>query len=97
MAAYFKIRYHDHDVPVRVEIFGKPECGLCDEAKAVLLRLQSRHGFDLVVIDVSAHPELLQKYGEEIPVVFVGGRKAFKFHVDETEFTARLARAQGDS
>jgi glutaredoxin len=97
VAAYCKIRYHGDDVSVRVEIYGKPECGLCDEAKEVLVRVRGRHAFELEVIDISENSELMSRYGEEIPVVFIGGRKAFKYHVNEAELVDKLVRAQGAS
>ena len=41
---------------------------------------------------------LIQYTREEIPVVFINGRKAFKYRLDEREFLRRLGplRAQGD-
>jgi hypothetical protein len=38
------------------------------------------------------------KFKEEIPVVFINGRKAFKRRLDEREFLRRLdpLRAEGD-
>jgi glutaredoxin len=81
-------------VPV-VEIYSKPDCCLCDEAKAVLTRVRAEQPFELVEIDIGRDPGLLERYGTEIPVVFVGGRKAFKYRVDEQELRRRLARAAG--
>jgi glutaredoxin len=77
---------------VRVEIYSKSGCCLCDQAKAVLERAQARVPFELVEIDIARDPRLLQTYGEEIPVVFVDGRKAFKYHVDEADLMRRLSR-----
>jgi glutaredoxin len=77
----------------RVEIYTKADCCLCAEAKAVLERVRADVPFDLVEIDVAADPALLARYGTEIPVVFVAGRKAFKYHVDERELRRRLRGA----
>ena len=44
---------------------------------------------DLREVDVSLDPVLHARYGERIPVVVVGGREAFEYHVDATEL-ARL-------
>ena len=35
-----------------------------------------------------------EKFKEEIPVVFINGKKAFKYHLDEEEFLKRLRRAR---
>jgi glutaredoxin len=76
----------------RVEIYTKRDCCLCDEAKAVLARVQSELPFDLAEIDIESDPALMERFRTEIPVIFVGGRKAFKYRVDEQELRRRLAR-----
>ncbi len=75
---------------VTVEIYSKAGCCLCDEAKAVLDRVRADIPFDLQEIDIESDAELLRRYGEQIPVVFIGGFKAFKFRVDETELRRKL-------
>ncbi|WP_420818738.1 hypothetical protein [Occallatibacter savannae] len=43
---------------------------------------------------MDADPELRRKYNEEVPVVFIDGRKAFKFRLDSAQFLKTLrARA----
>ena len=44
------------------------------------------------VVDSSRAPALTSRHGEEIPVVFINGRKAVKLRVGEAELRARLAR-----
>lgn len=75
---------------VTVEIYSKAGCCLCDDAKAVLDRVRADIPFDLQEIDIESDAELLRRYGEQIPVVFIGGFKAFKFRVDETELRRKL-------
>ena len=77
---------------MRVELFSKPDCCLCDRAKEVLERVRSKVAFDLEIRDISEDPALLREYGEQIPVVFIEGRKAFKYHVDEWRLLERLKR-----
>ncbi len=77
---------------VRVELYTRPGCCLCDEAKAVLLRVRREIAFDLREIDVQSSPELEAAYGERIPLVVVNGRPAFKFHVTEAALRRRLER-----
>jgi glutaredoxin len=78
---------------IRVQIYGKADCGLCDEAKAVLHRVRSEIPFELEEIDVETDEALRARYGLEIPVVMIDGRKAFKARVDEATLRARLKRA----
>ena len=75
-----------------VVIYSKPDCCLCLEAKAALQKVQQEIPFQLEEVDISQAPELLERYGQEVPVVFVDGKKAFKFKVDERALRKRLAR-----
>ncbi|MSP60151.1 MAG: glutaredoxin family protein [Myxococcales bacterium] len=76
---------------MRVEIFSRRECHLCDEAKAVVLRVRADTPFELAVIDVDEDPALAERHGLEVPVVVVDGRKHAKYRVDEQAFRRRLA------
>ena len=82
------------DVLPTVELFSKPGCHLCEEAKALLRELQARHSFLFCEVDISTRADLLERYGEEIPVVFINGRKAFKYRIDPKQFVRVLRRAQ---
>ena len=77
---------------VKVDIYSRPGCHLCDEAKEVIERVGRRVAFTLRVINIETDPELEKKYGEEIPVVFVNGMLAFKYRVDEAEFEKKVKR-----
>ncbi len=73
----------------RVEIYSKPDCHLCDEAKAVLLRVRKRYPFELLEVDITQDGRY-DEFREQIPVIFVNERKAFKYRVDEREFIRKL-------
>jgi glutaredoxin len=75
-----------------VEIYSKPQCPLCDEAKEVLDRVRRRVPFELREVDITSDPALFQEYQYDIPVVFVNGRKAFKHHLEAKAVEARLRR-----
>ena len=42
-------------------------------------------------VDVDSDNELRRKFNDEVPVVFIDGRKAFKYRMDEREFLRKLA------
>jgi hypothetical protein len=42
-------------------------------------------------VDIDADPQLLQKFNDEVPVVFIHGRKAFKYRMDRRQFLRKLA------
>ncbi len=77
---------------IRVEIYSKRDCCLCDEAKAVLLKVRRKILFDLHEIDIESAPGLYETYKERIPLVVINGRPAFKFRVEEAALRRRLAR-----
>ncbi len=78
---------------VEVVLYGAPGCHLCDIAKDVIERQRDLLGFELQVVDISGDDELERAYREQIPVVFVGGRKAFKYRVDPLELARRVSAA----
>lgn len=73
-----------------VILYSRKQCHLCDEVKEKLARLQARAQFQWREIDIDSDPELQRLYNEEVPVVFIDGRKAFKYTLDEREFLKKL-------
>lgn len=73
-------------------LYGRPDCHLCDDMKAIVAALASRLGSSVEEIDISASVELEARFGTEIPVLFVNGRKAFKYRVSGTELRRYLQR-----
>jgi glutaredoxin len=76
----------------QVVVYSKPDCCLCDKVKAQLKRLQDQHTFEWREVNILEDPAAFEQFKEEIPVVFINGRKAFKYHLDEKEFLRRLER-----
>jgi glutaredoxin len=80
---------------IEVVLYTKPGCCLCDTLKAQLAKLRAAQAFDLREVNILEDSAAYEKYKEEIPVVFINGRKAFKYHLDEREFLRRLAPLRG--
>ena len=74
-----------------VRLYSRPGCGLCDEAREVLLAERSRTAFAFEEVDISGDDALELEYGIRIPVVLVDGVEAFEIAVDPRAF-ARLLR-----
>jgi glutaredoxin len=77
---------------VRVTIYSKPGCHLCDEMKAVVTQVIDHRDIDLEEIDISGDAALLARYELEIPVLLIDGRKAAKYRITEAELRRRLDR-----
>jgi glutaredoxin len=77
---------------IRVDIYSRPECHLCEEAKEVIDRVRRRYPFSLNLINIDLEPGLVEAYGTEVPVVMINGNKAFKYRVDEVQFEDKVKR-----
>jgi glutaredoxin len=75
---------------IHVEIYSRPGCHLCDDAKAVVERFAKAYRLHLTVTDVDTVPELRAAYGTEIPVVWIEGQEAFRHRVDAAQLERRL-------
>ena len=71
-------------------VYSKPDCHLCDEAIAVLQRLQAELGFELAELDITDDDELQRAYFERIPVVALDGEVLFEYFVEESLLRERL-------
>lgn len=76
-----------HDVVV----YSREGCHLCDVVKETLQRLEGKADFQWRDVDIDGDAELREKYNEEVPVVTIDGRKAFKYHMDGRDFLRALA------
>lgn len=70
----------------QVTLYTRQGCCLCDQAKEQLARARRRAPFDLQEIDIDADPSLRRLYNDEVPVIAINGKKAFKYRLDEREF-----------
>ncbi len=76
---------------ISVVIYSRPGCHLCDEMKTVVERVGRAWPLRVSEIDISGDPDLERRYGVEIPVLLVDGRKAAKYRVSESELERILA------
>jgi glutaredoxin len=73
-------------------LYTRKDCCLCEEMKSTLSRVAGRVSFALEEIDIDTSPALQEKYGNEVPVLFINGRKAFKYRLTAKELEQRLKR-----
>ncbi|MCJ7825060.1 MAG: DUF2085 domain-containing protein [Anaerolineales bacterium] len=57
---------------IRVTLYTKEDCGLCDEVKSFLTSLEKEVPHTLSEVDIDADPALRKRYLERIPVVQIG-------------------------
>ena len=86
-----------------VEVYARNDCSLCALSKgkgcamcvdvaATVSKVSSEIPFQLRHVDISASDDLLRRYREDIPTVFINGKKAFKYKIDEGEFRKRIRK-----
>ena len=91
-------RRRRHRAIVRLTIYSKPGCHLCDEMKSLVHRvIASIRPTPITVdeIDISSDPALLDRYGLEIPVLLIDGKKVAKYRVSEEELTQMIGGTKG--
>ena len=76
----------------RVTIYTRPGCHLCDEAKSSIRAAGCDDEFTLQEIDIDLDPDLRERYGDDIPVLFINGIKVFKHRLDPQDFKRKLRR-----
>src|SRR6202035_587142 len=62
-----------------VVVYSRKGCHLCEVVKESLDKLSRRGGFTWQEVDVDTDSELRRQFNDEVPVVFIDGRKAFQY------------------
>jgi len=77
-------------LPRTITIYSKPDCHLCDRAKEVVERCRSKVDFAVDVVDISQSADLLERYRNDIPVIFLDGREIARHFVRERQLLELL-------
>ncbi len=70
-----------------VVLYGRPDCHLCDEARAAILGFEA---VELREVDIESDERLLAEMLERIPVVEVRGRIVSELEFDRDAFSDAL-------
>jgi glutaredoxin len=79
--------------PRDVTLYTRPDCHLCEEAKAAIAPLLREFGAVLREVNIDQDAVLKERYGWDIPVIFIGSHKAAKHRVDVAQFRRQLEEA----
>ena len=83
----------DQRVPrVRVRLYGKPGCHLCEDAEADLARLRRKYPHSFELVDITQDARLLHEYGSRIPVLVIDGHE-YDAPLDASDVERALAQA----
>jgi len=80
-------------MPAQLTVMHRQGCDLCDEMIAELERLRPELSLPpLQIVDVDSDPELIRRYGLNVPVLLWGGSVVCRHRLDVTELRRLLAR-----
>ncbi|MER7002094.1 glutaredoxin family protein [Dactylosporangium sp. NPDC000555] len=68
---------------MRLVLYTRPGCHLCEDAKAVLDRVAAATGEGFTEIDITGDDDLEEEYGFRIPVLLLDGKEHGYWRVEE--------------
>ena len=80
---------------LKVTIYSKPNCHLCEEAKAVMRDAGCSDLFAVEEVNIETDAELFARYRYDIPVIMIEGTEAFRHRLTAEEFKSHILRRSG--
>jgi hypothetical protein len=76
-----------------VTLYRRAGCHLCEEAKTAIAPLLREFRATLREIDIEGDATLVERFGCDIPVIYIGRKKASKHRVNLEQFRRQLQDA----
>ena len=76
---------------MRIELYTKPDCLLCDEGQALVQQACRKWGLEWVETSIFASQALFDLYRYEVPVLCVDGRKVATLRLDREQVERALS------
>jgi len=80
---------------MQVTLYTRRNCSLCDKAKEAISKSGVR--VEIAEVDIDADEDLRRQYTNDVPVIVIDGREAFRHRVDPAEFAAYVKGARMSS
>lgn len=77
---------------VRIILYTKPGCHLCEEMKAEMNRAGCAELFTLLETNIESDPELYARYRYDIPVLTINDVEVFRHRLSAAEFKSYVNR-----
>lgn len=77
---------------IRLTVYGRSYCHLCDDMIAGLRVLQAGDRFELEIIDVDTEPRLEEQYGDWVPVLVGDDGEICHYHLDAAKVNEYLTK-----
>jgi glutaredoxin len=76
---------------LKVTLYTKEDCALCEEAEEILRRARKLIRFETELVYIEDDPALFSRYQDRVPVVEVGGEEVASAPVEEARLLAVLS------
>jgi hypothetical protein len=87
------VRATDTDgATLRLTLYGRSYCHLCDEMLAALATLRGEFGFAVDVVDVDRDAAMEQRFGTLVPVLMHAGTELCHYRLDAGKIRAYLVK-----
>jgi thiol-disulfide isomerase/thioredoxin len=78
--------------PRDITLLGRPNCHLCDDAQKIIASLAAKFGLPLREVNIDEDFALRQRYGNDIPVLFLGHEEIARHSLDANLLEEPLAK-----
>ena len=74
----------------KLTLYSRKDCCLCDAMKAVIDKVAANLPLEIDEIDIDGSSETREKFADQVPLLFIDGRKAFKYRVTAKQLAKKL-------
>ncbi len=82
----------DAAATLRLTLYGRSYCHLCEEMLTALAALRCEFGFALEIIDIDSDPILAQRFDTLVPVLMHADTELCQYHLDTGKVRAYLVK-----
>jgi glutaredoxin len=82
---------------IKVTLYGKPGCHLCEMAQKVIEHVRSQRPFELEKKNIMDDPADFRRFSSEIPLVMVNGKEIAHHGLTAAQLESALERAEGEA
>ena len=76
---------------MKLTLYTRQGCHLCEAAEQVV-RAVAADRAEIELIDIDAHPDIVDRYTVRVPVVAIDGVEVAEYEVDPAQLQALLSR-----
>lgn len=78
---------------MKLELYTKAHCSLCDKAQAMIEALRQRQPFALEVHDIRASPSLFERFRYQVPVLALDGEVLLSLRFTDEQLEKALVES----